>query len=101
MKLIQILLPLTDNDGRRYDPAIFQDLQHRLIERFGGVTAYGRAPAEGVWASGGARIKDDIVVVEVMAEDFERAWWLALKSQLEATLEQAEIVVRAQPLETL
>lgn len=60
-----------------------------------------RAPAEGLWACGGARIKDDIVVVEVMAETFDRTWWKELQSRLETTLQQEEIVVRAQPLEVL
>lgn len=101
MKLVQILLPLSDNDGRRYDDEIFKNLQHTLTERFGGLTAYSRAPAEGLWTSGGTPMKDDIVVVEVMTEEFDRGWWKTLKTQLEATLRQEEIVIRAQPLETL
>lgn len=102
MKLIQILLPLSDNEGRRYDGSIMRNLQKRLADRFGGLTAYTRAPAEGWWDSGEApHTKDDIVVVEVMAEEFDRAWWEALKSELEEALRQEVIVIRAQPLETL
>ncbi len=53
MFLVQILLPLYDNDGRalardRYD-AVF----HTLTERFGGATAFTRAPAEGAWKEPG------------------------------------------------
>lgn len=101
MKLIQILLPVSDNEGRRYGDEFFKDLQRTLTDRFGGLTAYTRAPAEGLWANGGTHQKDDIVVVEVMADTFDRAWWTALKSHLETTLQQEEIVIRAQPLETL
>lgn len=101
MKLIQILLPLSDNEGRHYDDSIMRNLQKRLADRFGGLTAYTRAPAEGWWDSGEAHTKDDIVVVEVMAEAFDRDWWTALKRELETSLRQEEIVIRAQPLETL
>ncbi|GAA0535051.1 hypothetical protein FHS83_003139 [Rhizomicrobium palustre] len=101
MYLIQILLPLSDNDGQPYDEQLMQGLQHRLTERFGGVTAYSRAPAEGWWSAGGMRTKDDIIVVEVMARDFDRAWWRALKQELEDSLRQEEIVIRAQALELL
>ena len=101
MKLIQILLPLSDNEGRHYDGSIMRDLQKRLADRFGGLTAYTRAPAEGWWDSGEAHTKDDIVVVEVMAEEFDHDWWMALKNELEASLRQEKIVIRAQPLETL
>jgi hypothetical protein len=101
MKLIQILLPLSDNQGRRYDDAVMRDIQKKLAARFGGMTAYTRAPAEGLWGHGEDPTKDDIVVVEVMAETFDRDWWGALKKDLEERLAQEEIVIRAQPLETL
>lgn len=101
MTLVQILLPVTDNEGRRYGSQYFKDLQRTLTDRFGGMTAYTRAPAEGLWSNGGTHRKDDIVVVEVMTEDFDRAWWKALKSHLEEALQQQEIIIRAQPLETL
>jgi hypothetical protein len=101
MKLVQILLPVTDNNGRRYGEEFFQELQRTLTDTFGGLTAYTRAPAEGLWSNAGTHQKDDIVVVEVMADNFDRAWWKTLKSHLEETLRQEEIVIRAQPLETL
>jgi hypothetical protein len=101
MKLIQILLPLSDNEGRRYGDKFFKDLQRTLTDRFGGLTAYTRAPAEGLWSNAGTNQKDDIVVVEVMAENFDRTWWKALKSHLEEALQQEEIVIRAQPIDVL
>lgn len=47
MHLIQLLLPLYDNQGNRFDHAVFDEVQAELTERFGGVTAYLRSPARG------------------------------------------------------
>jgi len=94
MMLVQILLPLTDNRGRPFDPAYFATLRAELTERFGGLTAFTRAPAEGVWAHGGRKSRDQIVVVEVMAKRFELRWWRALRARLERDLKQEKLVIR-------
>ena len=49
MYLIQILLPLYRNDGQALPRALFRQVRDELIERFGGLTAYTRAPASGYW----------------------------------------------------
>ena len=49
MHLVQILLPLWDNEGRRLPRALYAELARELTERFGGLTAHTRAPAEGLW----------------------------------------------------
>ncbi len=51
------------------------DIQKELCDRFGGVTAHSRAPAEGIWKNGGGDARDDIVIVEVMAGEIDRIWW--------------------------
>jgi hypothetical protein len=72
--LVEILLPLYDNDGRRFDAREFDRVQRELTERFGGVTAFRRSPAEGVWKEGGEESRDRIVVFEVMADSLGRDW---------------------------
>ncbi|MEN9934688.1 MAG: hypothetical protein RLZZ387_1267 [Chloroflexota bacterium] len=102
MYLIQALLPLTDNDGRPFPRALYEQVRGELTERFGGLTAYLRSPAEGVWKeSEGATVRDEIVIYEVMAEEVDRAWWKAYRAQLCARYRQEELVVRASPLELL
>ena len=77
-------------------------MQRELADRFGGVTAYARAPAKGVWKPRRGRTeKDDIVVYEVMVEKLERRWWATYRTQLEARFRQEEIVIRAQPMQRL
>ena len=49
MYLVQLLLPLYDNDGQAFDASEYVRLRAELADRFGGVTAYTRAPARGVW----------------------------------------------------
>ena len=91
MHLVQLLLP-------RYDRGV----QKQLADRFGGVTAYARAPAKGVWKPRrGKTERDDIVVYEVMVKRLERRWWARYRASLEARFRQEEIVVRAQPMEKL
>src|SRR5438132_768830 len=49
--LVQLILPVYDNDGAPIGRALFAQVRRELTERFGGVTAYTRAPAEGMWES--------------------------------------------------
>jgi hypothetical protein len=101
MHLIQILLPLADNEGAAFPDDLFAAVQRELTERFGGVTAFTRAPAEGVWRHAGTRLHDDIVIVEVMAEALDRDWWRAFRLSLEKTFRQERLVIRSQATEML
>jgi len=97
MHLVQILIPVTDNDGRRFERRTFEGVRRELIARFGGLTAFVQAPALGLWkdAQSGTTAKDDMILVEVMVEAFDREWWAAYRAELERTFRQDEIVVRA------
>jgi hypothetical protein len=100
--LIQILLPTVDGRGAPVPKAMLRTLAAELARRFGGVTSYLHAPAEGLWhVAGEAAERDDIVVLEVMTDHFDRDFWRALKTRLEAQLTQSEIVVRAQAIDTV
>ena len=101
MHLVQILLPLTDNAGHRFDPAAYSRVRKELSDRFGGITSFTRAPAEGVWKEGGHVSRDDIVVFEVMARDIDRPWWERYRADLEQRFVQETIVIRAIRVEML
>ena len=105
MHLVQLLLPLYAQDGARLPQAVFAAVRQELVDRFGGLTAYSRAPARGVWADdegGGERVEhDDIVVYEVMVDALDRPWWKAYREGLTTRFEQKELVVRAQRIEML
>jgi hypothetical protein len=102
MYLVQLLLPLQDSDGRPFGRGLFDELAEELTRSFGGVTAYTRAPATGLWEERtGQTVRDHIVVYEVMAEKLESEWWAALRQRLEARLDQKELVVRAQEIQRL
>lgn len=96
MHLVQILLPLFDNDGVRLPETEFGRVREELTDRFGGLTAFTRAPAEGLWRQEGETARDDIVVLEVMTEHVEARWWAAYRRDLERRFRQDTIVVRAQ-----
>jgi hypothetical protein len=101
MHLIQILLPLADNDGRPFPDALLRGIQAELSEKFGGLTAFTRVPAKGIWEHAGGRRQDDIVIVEVMTGELDRDWWSAFRGRLERLLRQEALIVRAQRLEML
>ncbi len=102
MNLVQILLPVTDNAGRPFPSSLFDATRRELTERFGGLTAYTRAPATGLWKDDEGRVaRDDVTVYEVMVERLDRAWWDAYREALRARYEQDAIVVRAYSIELL
>jgi hypothetical protein len=98
--LVQLLLPLYDNDGRAFPPAHYAAVRTTLTDRFNGLTAYTRAPAQGLWSeSDGPPKRDDIVVYEVMTDTLDRAWWAEFRRSLERRFAQEELVVRALAVE--
>jgi hypothetical protein len=101
MHLVQILVPLFDNAGEHFPPEPYRRLRAELTDRFGGLTAFTRAPAEGLWTDGGETSHDEIVIFEVMTETLDRPWWRSYRAELEKRFRQDVIVVRAQEIEQL
>jgi hypothetical protein len=102
MYLIELLLPLYDNDGRPFGPGAFAAVRRDLLDRFGGVTAHTQAPAHGLWEDADGRVqRDEVVVFEVMADTLDRDWWTEWRHRLEHDFRQQEVIVRATRLEKL
>ena len=100
--LVQLLVPLYDNSGTAFPRDLFAHTRGELIDKFGGLTAYTRAPARGVWkADDGEVARDDIAIFEVMAEALDRAWWSEYRATLEQRFRQDEMVIRAMEVEQL
>ena len=98
MHLVQLLLPLYDNSGNAFSETVYTGIRRELTERFGGVTAFMSAPAQGLWISEGGTTHDEIVVVEVMTSDLDCGWWASYRARLEMLLKQKHIVFRAQSI---
>jgi hypothetical protein len=101
MVLIQLLLPMsgaTGPDGL----APLAETRRELAERFNGLTAYLRSPAKGLWtAPDGHTEQDDVVMVEVVTDTFDRTWWRTYAATLAARFAQESIHLRALPVELL
>ena len=96
MYLVQILLPVYDNDGQAFEAREYLELRGELADRFGGITAYMRAPARGVWKDdAGGTSHDDVVIFEVMTDTLDRAWWTRFRQALERRFRQESVIVRA------
>ena len=102
MHLVQLLLPTQDARGRPFARENYDALMRRLTAEFGGVTAYTRVPATGLWeAASGETVRDQVVVYEVMVESLDPDWWASLRRKLEAEFAQQELVVRAHDIRRL
>ncbi len=75
MHAVEIFLPLSDDEGNRFEAELFGKVRRELVERFGGLTAFTQSPAEGLWEDEGEVSRDEIVIFEVMADGLDRGWW--------------------------
>jgi hypothetical protein len=103
MHLVQLLLPLYDNEGKAFGKLMFDRVRNELTESFGGVTVYRRSPAEGLWKEEGSGevSRDDVVIYEVLTPKLERAWWNDYGKGLARRFRQEEIMMRAILVERL
>ena len=96
MYLIQLLLPLYDNNKQPFARADFDAVRQHLTEKFGGVTAFQRSPAVGLWKESDDEIsRDDVVMFEVMADELDQPWWTKYREILQREFMQEELIVRA------
>jgi len=99
MVLIQLLLPATPSAGTNAT-ALLAETRRELADKFSGVTAYLRTPGKGLWtAPDGHTEADDVVMVEVVTETFDRGWWRSYAATLARRFHQTTIHVRALPVE--
>jgi len=102
MRLIQIFLPLYNNTGRPFPKCLVDQVRRELTDAFGGVTLYLRSPAVGAWESeSGAVCRDDVILVEVMVDAVDAAWWSTYRQELERRFSQDKIVIRASDVDIL
>lgn len=102
MHLVELFLPLRDNEGGAFPKALFDNVRAELAELFGGVTAFTRGPATGLWEDDEGDVqRDEVVLFEVMADQLDHAWWRNYRQTLEARFRQDEVLVRATAVERL
>lgn len=94
MKEYDVFIPLFYNDGTSVEPAKFQDLQFRLLERFGGLTYFPQANL-GFWKIGNVTYRDQIVIYRVISQDSaaSRGFLGYLKEHLKREFQQQEILI--------
>ncbi|UXN66314.1 hypothetical protein N8E89_24425 (plasmid) [Phyllobacterium sp. A18/5-2] len=98
MHLVQILLPCADNNGQLFESAEYDRVKEDLASSFDGVTAYLRAPAEGLWREGAEASHDEIVIFEVMTEEIDLTDWRRRRVALERRFHQDKVIIRYMPI---
>jgi hypothetical protein len=101
MHLVQLLLPLHDDDGRDFPADHFTQVRAQLTERFGGVTAFVRSPAVGLWKERSEVNRDEVVMFEVLTDELDEKWWANYRDQLEKKFRQDEILLWASSITRL
>jgi hypothetical protein len=102
MHLVEIFLPLKRRDGSPHPSALFSTLRNELVGRFGGLTAFSRAPAEGLWEDDQGTVdRDEIVIFEVMADTIDHDWWRGFRETLERRFDQEEVLIRASEVQRI
>ena len=93
-RLIQVYLPLYDPSGKPLPEKLFENVKTTLTEKFGGLTMYTRAPAEGLWKETEQKtVKDEIVIYEIMCPELDEAFWKDYKAQLKKQFKQEELLI--------
>ncbi len=101
MHLIQLLLPLYSNSGVPFEQKLFIDVRNELVDRFGGITAYTRAPVNGLWQESERLVRDDLIIYEIMVENLDEDWWHRYRVLLENRFQQESLVVRTHQVHIL
>jgi inorganic pyrophosphatase len=101
-KLIQVYLPKYQPDGKPFSSAMFQKVKAELTEKFGGLTIYAQAPAEGLWKEDEQHtVSDEIIIYEILAPSIDLKYWKAYKTKLQKQFKQEELLIRCSSISIL
>ena len=95
MFLVELFLPLARGDGSPIAFGEIEGIVAGMADRFGGATAFTRSPAEGLWKETDDIERDRIVIIEVMVDEIDPAWWSVYRLRLEGEFQQKEILIRS------
>ncbi len=96
MYLVQLLLPLQDNEQQAFPVEYFNSVRQTLTDRFGGVTAFFRSPAVGLWKEANDNVnRADVVMFEVISSELETEWWSDYRLELQKKFRQKEVLIWA------
>jgi hypothetical protein len=102
MRLVQIFLPLYDNNKQPFSQSHYDGVRSELAQTFGGVTAFVRSPAEGLWKQDDDNIhRDDVVIFEVIVDSIKYEWWSQYRLTLEQRFSQEEVLIIVTKIEKL
>jgi hypothetical protein len=96
-----LYLPLTYNNGRPIEDERYDQVERRLLARFGGLTSDQREfPLRGIWQGRTRLYLDQVIVMTVL--DFRRQGSTRFLAQLKPVLlqefDQEEILITESPL---
>jgi len=96
MYLIELLLPLHDNDRKKLPADYFKTVRDELTERFGGVTAFLRSPAMELWKDSDSDIsRNEMVMFEVISPVLDKQWWGKYRLSLQQKFRQDQLFIWA------
>jgi hypothetical protein len=101
MYLVQLLLPLYNNSRMRFEQELYSEVRNELMDRFGGITAYTRAPVHGLWHDSEQVVRDDLIIYEIMVKELDKNWWCEYRNVLENRFQQYTLVMRAHKIQFL
>ena len=95
MQLVQVFLPLYDNNKNLFHKSLYDDVRNKLKDKFGGVTVYRNSPVEGLWKDEAGKTNyDELIIAEVMIGEPDKEWWSQFRHSLELIFKQQEILIR-------
>ena len=104
MRQYKIYLPLNDNDNQPIARQKIDEVRDRLAERFGGATISPlSAPYKGPWKYGGVEYVDNIVTMEVIADEAAatQKFFSELKENLQREFGQLVILITSHSIEVI
>ncbi|MBI3193995.1 MAG: hypothetical protein HYZ34_05925 [Ignavibacteriae bacterium] len=104
MNLYTIFLPLQYNDGRIIELEKFEQVEKELVALFGGITMSSeKAPLRGIWLYKGVQYNDQIVKIEIVAENDTSTehFFQNYKERLKDMFEQLDILITVSEVRTI
>jgi hypothetical protein len=102
MQLIELFLPVYNNENQKFPKELFKQTYDELINEFGGLTAYTRASVQGFWQNEDDKvIVDELIIYEIIDDHFSSNYWYNYRVRLEKRFQQERLIVRTYPIKLL